>query len=422
MTSSSATHPAGSWRQFLVYGGLAAAIICGSVLISLKAQDSKLVLQPEQRPIPASYFSLSILFHPLNLKNVPWPAVPFGGWRLSHTNWADLEPQKDNFYFDLLDLYASWGQEHHTDILMTLTFTPRWASQTPDAVTDSTPGLSGAPRDMDDWRKFVRAVATRYKGRIHEYEIWNEPNRKKSWTGDIETLVTMTNEASRILKEVDPNNIVVSPPPTGPESFGFFKEFLSKGGAKNVDVIGYHFYTRHEDGPEAMVTMIQQVQDLMRQYNVGPKPIWDTEAGWLGPDSYPPDKASGYVARALILNWAAGVERFYWYAWENHHGTQIELTEHNNADLTPAGRAFVTIQRWMTGAVMKRCMTSANHNWICELQKDGKTEYILWNPDGPVSFRISRDWHVSQVTQLAGGSGAIDGDSVSIGIDPVLLQ
>jgi beta-glucosidase/6-phospho-beta-glucosidase/beta-galactosidase len=44
---------------------------------------------------------------------------------------------------------------------------------------------------MDYWRTFVRAVATRYKGQIEAYEIWNEPNLKMFWTGSVEQLVTI---------------------------------------------------------------------------------------------------------------------------------------------------------------------------------------------------------------------------------------
>src|SRR5579872_5908928 len=70
-----------------------------SVSIFATADESPIVLTPNAGPIPGALFSLNILFHPLT--KVPWPAVPFGGWRLSHTNWADLEPQKDNWYFTL---------------------------------------------------------------------------------------------------------------------------------------------------------------------------------------------------------------------------------------------------------------------------------------------------------------------------------
>ena len=395
-------------------------VACLTVSSFHAAGDSGLVLQPTNQPIPASYFSLNILFHPLN--KVPWPSAPFYGWRVWHALWADLEPQKGQWHWDLLDKYADWSQQHHTEMLMLLAYSPQWASSKVAADSDWYPGTSGPLLDIEDWRTFVRAVATRYKGRIQAYEIWNEPNRKKAWTGDAQGMVDLTREASKILKEVDPNNFVVSPAPTGPESVGFFRDFLSKGGGKYVDAIGYHFYIGHTNPPEAMVPLIQQVKLAMNQYGVGDKQLWNTEAGWLGPDLFPDDQQRSYVARSYILNWAAGVGRFYWYAWEDHHGNQIILTAKDNATLTPAGNAFITIQQWLTGTVMKRCQTSDNQTWFCELNDNGKTEYIIWNVASDSSFPISREWRVSQMTQLSGSKSGIQGDSISIGIQPVLLQ
>jgi Glycosyl hydrolases family 39 len=398
---------------------LLVAICILSFCLLLRAEPTH-ELRCTSDAIPQSYFSLNILFHPLT--KVPWPSVPFGGWRLAHVNWADLQPERDHWYFDLLDKYALWGDAHHTEILMPLTFSPRWASATPDAETDSIPGLSGPPRDVEDWRTFVRTVATRYKGRIHTFEIWNEPNRKKSWTGSVDELVVLTREASKILKEVDPNNLVVSPPATSPAGLDYLEQFLRKGGGEYVDVIGYHFYTAHTDGPEAMVGMILQARRIMQQNGVGEKPLWDTEAGWLGNESFSSQKAAGFVSRAFILNWGAGAQRFYWYAWEDHHGTQIELVEKDNRTLTSAGQAFATTQEWIKGKVMTHCLTSANNNWICELRNNGVAEYLVWNTDGTRSFEISRDWHVQRYTTLQGQTSPISGDAVPIDIEPIFIQ
>jgi hypothetical protein len=367
---------------------------------------------------------MNILFHPLN--NVPWPSAPLGGWRTSHVNWADIQLKKDQWYFDLLDKYVNWSLTHHTEILMPLTYTPRWASSTPDAPTDveqgNPPGLSGPPRDMEDWKIFVRTVATRYKGRIHNWEIWNEPNRPQSWTGSADTMVEMTRGASRILKEIDPDNLVVSPAPTGVYGLPFLDKFLSKGGGQYVDVIGYHFYVGHEDAPEAMVSLIDKVKTTMQRYGLGNKPLWNTEAGWLGPTSLSPELGAAYVARAYILNWADGVSRFYWFAWENHHGTQIELTERDNAGLTAAGKAFATTQAWMTGAAMIRCAGSADGTWVCDLRNRNGAFHIVWNTKGDTMLPVPEEWHASYINALSGGTTAIHGNSITVGVQPVMVQ
>jgi len=399
------------------------AIVVGLITSALRGQGgSSVALQPTAQSIPASFFDLNILFHPG--VNVPWPAVPFYGWRLSHVNWPDLQPQKDKWYFDLLDKYVGWGQEHNTEILMTLTYTPQWGSSSPNAPSDfPTPGYGGPPRDMNDWRTFVKTIGTRYKGRIHVYEIWNEPDRPHDWVGSTDQMVEMVREASQILKAIDPTIVVVSPCGTFPKGLSWLTEFLQKGGGNYVDVISYHFYVGQGGPPEGMVPLIQQVLAAMRQNGAGNKPLWNTEAGWHDPRPFPSQEmAAAYVARSYVLNWAAGVSRFYWYCWDNHNWTSLEMTELDNSTLRAGGRAFATIQQWMTGAVMKRCLTSPDKNWVCEMNQSGAWQYIVWNTDGDRSFRLSHDWHVSRVMQLSGTTTPIQGDSIRIGIQPVLIQ
>jgi putative glycosyl hydrolase len=375
-------------------------------------------------PVPPSYFSMNILFHPLN--HVPWPVIPLGGWRTSHVNWADIQLEKGSWKFDLLDKYVHWSQDHHTPILMPLTYTPRWASSNPDAPTDvevgNPPGLSGPPRDMEDWRVFVRTVAIRYKGSIHDWEIWNEPNRSQSWTGSVDAMVDMTREASKILKEIDPNNRIVSPAPTGVNGLPFLDKFLSKGGGQYVDVIGYHFYVGQQEPPEAMVPLIQKVRNSMQRYGLADKPLWNTEAGWLGPVTFSPDVQAAYISRAFILNWAYGVNRFYWYAWESHHGSEIELTGSDNAALTPAGKAFGTTQAWMTGAILSQCSNSSDGTWVCELRRQGKISHIVWNTRGDTRSSIPAGWQAKYVDSLAGTRTELTGPSIAVGIQPVLIQ
>jgi hypothetical protein len=407
-----------SFAKLLSLGALVLAV---ALLGSLRASSHGSVTLPgNSTPVPESLFSLNILFHPLT--KVPWPAVPFGGWRMSHVNWPDLEPQKGNWYFTLLDRYVDWGQQHHVQILMALTYTPQWASSTPDAKTDSQPGISGVPRDMDDWRNFVRTVGTRYKGRIQQYEIWNEPNRPQSWAGDVDTMIAMTRDASTILKEIDAANIVIAPAPEEEKGLPWLNEFLRKGGGQYVDAISYHFYVGMNP-PESLIPLIQKVERAMKEYHVDDKPLWNTEAGWLGPNPLPSSELpAAYVARAYLLNWAAGVSRFYWFAWENHHFAPIELIQKDNTTFTAAGKAFGQIQQWMLGAVLNRCASSADGTWICDFDRNGTPTHIVWNTAGNKSFSVPSGWQVSRITTLDGASSQSQTDSAVIGAQPVLIQ
>jgi hypothetical protein len=390
------------------------------------SEQQQMLARATREPVPPSYFAMNILFHPLNMKYVPWPSAPLGGWRTSHTAWSDLEPERGRWNWDLLDKYVSMSQQHHLEILMPLAYTPRWASSTPDSATDVAPGnpvgVSGAPRDMEEWRNFVRTVATRYKGRIRNWEIWNEPNRPQSWTGTVDQMVDLTREAYTILKSVDPGSTVVSPAPTGTYGLKFFDAFLSKGGGRSADAIGYHFYVGKDAPPEAMIALIGSVRNTMEKYGLGAKPLWNTEAGWLGPDLLPPDTQAAYLARAFILNWAAGVERFYWYAWENHHGTEIELVGRDNGTLTPAGTALATLETWMTGAVLSRGSATPKNIWTCDLERGNATSHILWSAGGETALPLPPTWQAQYIDSLNSGRTAIRGTSIQLGAQPIWVR
>jgi hypothetical protein len=172
-----------------------------------------------------------------------------------------------------------------------------------------------------------------------------------------------------------------------------------------------------------MVPLIQQVKSIMNQNGAGNKPLWNTEAGWYAPKPFPSQElAAAYVARAYVVNWLAGVSRFYWYCWDNHNWTTLELTMPDNTTLRPAGKAFGTIEQWMVGASMTKCLISPNNDWVCELKRNGSSQFIVWNTSGNHDFRLSKDWRVSQYTKLDGTVSKISGDSLTVGVQPVLIQ
>ncbi|MGL4502111.1 MAG: GH39 family glycosyl hydrolase, partial [Planktothrix sp.] len=213
--------------------------------------------QPDKE-IPATLFGMH-LHHvattptyrtdPPITEHTPWPSVPIPTWRLvaAYVEWFALEPQKGEWNFEILDKSLELAEKHQVEPLMYLGFSPRWASQRPDEPSAYGPGKAAPPQNIEDWRNYVRTVATRYKGRIHYYELWNEPNGyKRFYTGTVAEMVELSREAYQILKEVDPTITVVSPSATGDwgssPGVEWLEEFLSQGGGDYADVIGYHFY------------------------------------------------------------------------------------------------------------------------------------------------------------------------------------
>jgi len=89
-------------------------------------------------------------------------------------------------------------------------------------------GSAAMPQKLEDWRDYVRAVATPYKGHIHEYEIWNEASSRHFFTGSVDEMLLLTKEACDILKKIDPSNVVVSHSAPDARGILWLEEFSSQ--------------------------------------------------------------------------------------------------------------------------------------------------------------------------------------------------
>jgi hypothetical protein len=380
-------------------------------------------LQPPASTIPGTYFGLHI--HHLDSPTAtPWPNMPVPAWRLwdAGVDWPSLEPNKGQWQFGTLDHYVSLAQQNHTAILLPLGGSPAWASARPQLPSPYSPGFTAEPANIEDWRTYVRAVVTRYKGRIEAYEIWNEPNLRDFWSGTTDQMLTLTKEAFQIIHAVDPNALVVSPSATAAYGVPWLAEFLNKGGGQYVDVIGFHFYVDpHTLSPEDMLPVIQRVRRVMADLGLSTKPLWNTETGWMQPAKFDSDElAAGFLARAYILSWAAGVQRFYWYAWDNRAMAIVTYKEAERKT-TPAGLAYKIMEQWLVGARMDSCTESADHTWTCQLNRSGKKEWIVWNSQGSRKFDVPGTWQAGSVTPLLENRSSLKGSSIDIGSVPMQL-
>jgi len=403
-----------------------------SLSISLSADQS---LRPTANPIPPLLFGLHI--HRL-ASTTPWPSVEFGTLRLwdAGAAWPNVEPQPGRWDFSNVDRYISAAEQHHVQILMPIALSPVWASSRPDEKSSYGPGNAAPPKNLDDWRNYVRTVATRYRGRVHYYEIWNEPNLRDFFTGSPEQLVTLTREAQQILKQVDPSNRVISPSATGEGGLTWLDNFLAAGGARYVDIIGYHLYVT-PNPPEDMVSLTERVWGIMSQHGIRSYELWDTESGWrlanhntevkpIGNSGFSSKvladtDASGYIARAYVLLWASGVSRFYWYAWDNG---VMGLTEADGRTIKPPAIAYGQIENWLVGARMTSCGSDNAGTWNCQITRQGGyVGRIMWNPSKSADVPLPGSWGVREVRDLAGNRHGMSGaKSVRISSTPVLLD
>jgi hypothetical protein len=399
---------------------LVSRMIFGLALLFASRADSSASLAPAKVPIPVTYFGM----HMHRATNgTGWPGVSFGGWRLwdSHVTWQDVEPDRNKWNFGLLDKEIALALAHHVEPIVPLANSPTWASARPQEPSSHQPGGAAEPANMDDWRNYVRTLGMRYKGRVFQYEIWNEPNVPKFYSGSTASLVQLTREAYTILHGIDSRILVISPSYPGFNGLPGFDQFLAEGGGNYSDVIGFHLYV-DDQPPEKTAELAQQVKAVMARNGVD-KPLWDTEAGWAHPKPFPADLAPPYVSRSYILNWAAGVSRFYWYAWDNHEWVTLEMVEKDNRTEKPAAIAYATTEKWLLGAIMNSCTSSRAGVWTCSLTRDGNESWIVWKQSGQSQFTIPSNWNVHQADSLLGSAANVNsGQQWNIGPSPQLFH
>jgi hypothetical protein len=412
---------------------LAGLLLVATVIVGAGYPESRRFGAPAS-PMPVTLFGMHI--HRI-ASTTPWPGIPFGSWRLwdAQVGWPQLESEKGRWNFSTLDKYVEAAEQHGVDILLPLGPTPGWASSRPTEPSAYRAGNAAPPANMDDWREYVRTVANRYKGRIHKYEIWNEPNLKDFYSGSMVQMLDLVRIAHATLKAVDPSVILCSPSATGTQGIRWLDLYLQLGGGKYADAIGYHFYVTPEP-PERMVPLIQQVKALMEKHGAGRKPLWNTETGWAIENHQsivqlsagtsfnkivlPTEQASAYLARAYLLSWAAGVSRLYWYAWDN---SAMGLTEEDGKTIKAPGRVYEEVQEWLVGARMTSCQSDNAGTWMCQITRgNGYQGWIVWNPDRSVQFSILRNWRVRHVRELSGLVRDLKDQEILINSTPVLLE
>ena len=174
-----------------------------------------------------------------------------------------------------------------------------------------------------------------------------------------------------------------------------------------------------------MVPQIEAIQQVMVASGQAHKPLWNTETGFGRAETYPitGERAVAYVGRAHILQWAAGLDRFQWYAWRNFNFVGLRMTEEDGS-ITVAGGAYAEIQEWLVGATLGLCQVSSDRTRTCPIARDnGDRAWILWNPNRTVRVLVPAWLRATSGRRLTGEHFDIRPDSlVEVGEVPVEIE
>ncbi len=369
--------------------------------------------------------------HVKDAQNGVWPNIDFGSIRLwdNATAWANIETSKGVFNWTALDnSVANANKNGMTDILMVLSGTPAWATSQRNPTALPAPDASGVPANMADWDNWVRAVATRYKGKIKIYQPWNEANLSTFFTGTPAQLADLTKRAYDIIKGIDPSATIVAPS-TGTRLGGPFKKFYPaylrelKALGWPVDVWSAHTYPASLGDPNDRQVLANSWVDFLKAEGAPNLPLWDTEnnygLGGPGPQNPEQDiegsKAANWTAITYLDALRLGISRVYMYQWGPYN--DLWGIQYNAG--APGAIAMNTLQEWIVGTTYQGCK-EVNRKVTCKFSSQGGINQVVYSETGSKTFKAKKQY--KQMCQLDGKCSAIPANGKLRTQGPVLLK
>ena len=122
-----------------------------------------------------------------------------------------------------------------------------------------------SPEALAAWDNWVRAMVTRYKDQVPEWEIWNEPDLNPTHTGaEIGQFYIRT---ARLVKSIQPNARLIALGMASITKLDFVRDFFETLKQENalelVDMLTYHGY-RHN--PDDSYPRIEEMRKLVWTY------------------------------------------------------------------------------------------------------------------------------------------------------------
>ncbi|WP_309380920.1 cellulase family glycosylhydrolase [Cerasicoccus frondis] len=192
------------------------------------------------------------------------------------------------------------AQKRKIQLLVILIAPPAWASSSEDPEQ----AWRYAARNLSDYENYVSFVAQAFKGRITHWEINNETNWSQFWRSPYDQYLVELHAASRILRDVDPNNVILCAgltdaglqglPKSRPEAL---RKLLEPENSAAYDIFSLHLYPGQ---PVESVYMVNSVLATMREMNAV-KPIWITETGYSAFENRTLEDQAAFTAEEIPL-------------------------------------------------------------------------------------------------------------------------
>jgi hypothetical protein len=320
---------------------------------------------PVPGPLAASPFGIHVGFREPDLTI----AAKLGyKWCRTHdasgaTKWGLLERERGKWSWQ--DEAIALPRKHGLSILGLLDTSPPWAS---GVTGEGYWSIYGVPRNLDDWRSYVRTVVGRYAGVIDRWEVWNEPWQSTGsflffQNGDPQKYEALLKAAYTEAKQANPKATIVGIDTYPPQ---WDQAVLAAGAYPFYDVMSFHRYDHslHAQPNDAIAFEAARLRETQAKYGE-PKPLELTEGG---PDvalyqgsffSFADERLTGdwqrgadQYARMFLSVIAAGIQRFTAYSMHGapRYGDPTQMMLEPGPLLRPIHLTVSALAQFVEGA------------------------------------------------------------------------
>ncbi|HET8631035.1 MAG TPA: hypothetical protein VFL91_26745 [Thermomicrobiales bacterium] len=345
------------------------------------------------------------------------------GWVKEEFRWDWVEPSRDRWTWAFMDEAVNDERAKGLQILGLLDYTAGWAVGSGDPVSSTPP-----PADL--WATYVAQTVGRYKGNVHVWEVWNEPNMPVFWSGSKEQYAQLLALTYDTIKRVDPGATVLGPTITGVD-----EGWLDAIDWAKIDGLGLHLYippaTLNDQGYSLWSQGLPNLQRIVAVH--GGKPIWVTEFGyssgaggeaWDVGDEGLQARYLAQEAAELLAYTGLDVRLAMSYDFnDDTSGGSYGLLRHDWSSRKPAFAAFQTVAALLGSAQPGGRFDAGTGVLAFRFNAGDKQVDVVWAPGGGTA--VIPAGGAGDTYDLYGkrGSVALQGGTlqVAVGADPVYV-
>ena len=305
-----------------------------------------------------AFSGASILYKPASVADamLDRTAALGAGWVRFGASFDEMSPARGTVEWSTLDRLVQAARSRGLKVLLALTTIPAWARP---AGTSYTYGPADAA-ERDAFRDLAVDAATRYRGQVAAYEIWNEPNLGGSWSPQPSPFayLSLLSTTSAGIKSADPAAVVLSggtgtssPGEKALEPLAWYRALYAGGLHPMIDGVAVHPWPYNDRVDIGEMPTSFKIRSVMDAHGDGAKLIWGTETGVPTGGAYSiSEAAQAAVLTKLYDRWNAMPHHgpLFYYTLDDETGTDRENhfgLVRTNGSPKPALAAF---KGWVT--------------------------------------------------------------------------